>query len=221
MIILDYRERKIIPLMFEIDNRIDLYNLPIGDIVIPINEYAILIERKTPQDFSSSIKTRRIFDQASRIFNENYILNYKINKKLLLIHGDFNDEYNFEGLKISSIYGAILDLRYRYKIDVFIAYNDYYLKEFLRILKKREIEGKDEREIENMWERRPLKSDDVESWKIYVLTSLPYVGEKTAKLLIDKYKTIENITKANISDLMKIPGIGEKKAKKIYEILHQ
>ncbi|MGC8584524.1 MAG: helix-hairpin-helix domain-containing protein [Thermoplasmata archaeon] len=221
MIILDYRERSIISMMFDIDDRIDIYNLPVGDILIPVNGSAILIERKTPLDLSSSIKTRRIFDQASRIFKEDSVLNYKIKRKILLIHGEIMDYENLLGLSVASIYGAILEIRYRYRIDVFVSPNDFHFKEFIRILRKREIEGKDDGDFEEVWEKRINKSDTLESWKIYVLTSLPYVGDKTAKFLLERFRTIENIAKAPLSDLKNIPGIGEKKAKKIYDIFHQ
>ena len=61
---------------------------------------------------------------------------------------------------------------------------------------------------------------DDQSWKIYILSSIPYVGEKTAKILLEKFGTIENISKASIQELKKIKGIGEEKAKLIHRLLH-
>jgi excinuclease ABC subunit C len=51
------------------------------------------------------------------------------------------------------------------------------------------------------------------------LTQIEGVGERFALLLLDKFKSIENIKNASVKELCEIPGLGEKRAKAIAEYL--
>ena len=48
---------------------------------------------------------------------------------------------------------------------------------------------------------------------------IPGIGEKKKKLLLSKFKSIDHIRNAAIEELTKLPGIGEKTAQKIKDIL--
>lgn len=48
---------------------------------------------------------------------------------------------------------------------------------------------------------------------------IPGIGEKRKTLLLTKYKSIEHIRNASLEELKKLPGIGEKTAQKIKDIL--
>ncbi len=52
-----------------------------------------------------------------------------------------------------------------------------------------------------------------------VIDFIPGIGEKRKKQLLSKFKSIEHIRKAEIRELKEIPGIGEKTACKIKDIL--
>ncbi len=219
MIILDYRERKIIPLALEIDD-VEIYNLPFGDILIPIEKETILIERKSSVDFIDSIKNSRLWDQLARIHSAENVLDYKIKRRILLIHDPMLPAVLTARISWASIFGALQEIVYVYNIQVFHTETEHALSEFLRILIKREIEGRNDGNPNIKWERKINYSMDDQSWKIYILSSIPYVGEKTAKILLEKFGTIENISKASIQELKKIKGIGEEKAKLIHRLLH-
>jgi len=49
------------------------------------------------------------------------------------------------------------------------------------------------------------------------LTEIEGIGKNYARLLLDKFKSIENIKKANIQELCTISGLGEKKARAIIQ----
>ena len=112
MIFLDYRERKIIPLLLELDDFVEITNLPVGDILIPVEDQSILIERKSAGDFIDSIKTSRLWDQAGRIRDTDYILNYRIKRKIILIHEQILPSILSERISWASIFGAIQELVY-------------------------------------------------------------------------------------------------------------
>jgi len=48
------------------------------------------------------------------------------------------------------------------------------------------------------------------------LTSLPGIGPKTARILWDRFESLDAMMEANISDIQSLPGIGKKKAEKIH-----
>ncbi len=56
--------------------------------------------------------------------------------------------------------------------------------------------------------------------KKYIVTSLPYIGERLAENLLAQFTTIANIASASIEELEKVPQIGKKKAKLIYQLFH-
>jgi ERCC4-type nuclease len=53
---------------------------------------------------------------------------------------------------------------------------------------------------------------------LYVVEGL--AGPTLARRLLAHFKTIRNIANASISDLLKVEGIGEKRAQEIYAVLN-
>jgi DNA excision repair protein ERCC-4 len=63
------------------------------------------------------------------------------------------------------------------------------------------------------------KSDDLQRQQLSVLSSLPGVGEKTAIRMLEKFGTPLKVFSASSTELSKISGLGELRAKKIKKIL--
>lgn len=218
-IFVDYRERSVLPLLESVLGEFEMVNLPVGDFLI-CGEGGVLVERKSTRDFLNSMKTNRLWNQMLRLLADE-IMGCKISRRALIIHGSVEEELLLSGFGWNHIMGALMEIQFKHGIPVFHAESDEALMEFFRILIKRENEGKNEGEIERRWERIPPKKYmSEEEWKIYALSSLPYIGEKLAKSLLDQFGTIERIARANIVELRKVEGIGEKKAKQIYRIFH-
>ncbi|MEL9998851.1 MAG: helix-hairpin-helix domain-containing protein [Thermoplasmata archaeon] len=220
MIILDYREKRIVQVALNVDNHVEVSTLPIGDILIPFGNECAIIERKESHDFIDSIKNSRLWDQLARMVSNEKIFDYSIKRKVLIIHGNLLPAILSERISWASVFGALMEIVYVYGIYIFQVETDHGLEEFLRIFKKREEEGKNDLGINVRWERKLNYKKDDFSWKIYILSSIPYVGDKTARKLLEKFGTIEKISKANIGELMKVEGIGKEKAKLIYRLLH-
>lgn len=53
------------------------------------------------------------------------------------------------------------------------------------------------------------------------LLHLPHVGQETAKLLWEHFKSLEEMKKASVDDLMKLPKVGRKKALQLWESLQK
>ena len=218
-VLVDYRERKILDLLKDALGDFELTNLPVGDFLIA-EDYGVLVERKSAADFLSSMRTNRLWEQLERMLVRE-VEGVEIRRRALVIHGCLWEEIEESGFGWNHIMGALMEIQYRYGIPVFHAEDDEALKEFLRILVKRERERKNEGEIERRWFREsPRRGMSEEEWKIYMLSSLPNVGEKLAKKMLERFGSVERIARANIEDLKKVEGIGDKKARKIWRIFH-
>ncbi len=55
----------------------------------------------------------------------------------------------------------------------------------------------------------------------YIVSSLPGIGTGLAKPLLKRFRTIKRIINANEDELKSIDKIGEKKAKKIIDIINK
>ena len=64
------------------------------------------------------------------------------------------------------------------------------------------------------------KSTNIEKQQLSVLSSLPGVGEKTAVRMLEKFGTPLQVFGASVTDLSKVSGLGNERAKKIKKMLH-
>ena len=219
-ILVDYRERKVAHLIMREFENVDILTLPVGDFLIVQEDQGMLIERKEANDFIASMKNNRLWEQMRRMLTDE-VNEVKIIRRALVIHGLLGDALENSGMGWNHVMGAFMEIQYKYGIPIFHAEDDAALLHFLRIAIKRENEGKNEGEIKELWSRAiPKKDMSEEDWKLYVLSSIPFVGEKMAKNLLEHFGSIEKIARANILELKKVEGIGDKKAKKIYAIFH-
>ena len=72
-----------------------------------------------------------------------------------------------------------------------------------------ELEGFGEKAAFNLI-RSINESRDKECQRILFGIGIPNVGQETARILIDRYKSIDSVSSANEQDLVEIPGIGPK-----------
>ena len=228
-ILVDYREKHLVGLIDEVFEDITLTQLPVGDYLIISGSDAVLVERKTVTDFWSSIRSNRLWDQLLRMMKKEQILGYHVKRRILLIHGNFEDYfepffYESKGdllLHWSQLMGAYQEIIYVYNTPIIHAGSDVAFKAFMRILARREASGKNDKLPEARWYRKPARADlPVRDRKKYILSSLPYIGDILAENLLMQFATISDIACASIEDLKKVPKIGAKKAELIYRLFH-
>ena len=63
------------------------------------------------------------------------------------------------------------------------------------------------------------KSNNLQTQQLSVLCSLPGIGEKTAIRMLEKFGTPLNVLCSSVTDLSKVSGLGEARAKSIRKIL--
>ncbi len=114
-----------------------------------------------------------------------------------------------------------MEIVYVYNTPIIHAETDTAFKAFMRILVKRESSGMNDKLPDARWYRKPVKADlPVKDRKKYILSSLPYIGDRLASNLLMHFSTISAVACASVDELQETPKIGKKKAELIYRMFH-
>ena len=184
---IDYREGKLKNLLD--GEEFSLENLAIGDIEITDGTTTFIIERKTWQDLSSSIKDSRFREQRSRLLlwqNEN------INNKIMyFIEGKYDHNYKKEKLVTER-------LMIGYSIPVFYFSSLTEIKNFLIYIKNKEnlldftkTRSIEEDQIEYRLSDRPKKKYcDAKLFLCEMIFSIHGITYEIAKNVTEPYDSI-------------------------------
>ena len=167
---------------------IEFRDLKVGDYIVK----DVVIERKTVSDFISSMLSKRLINQLQNM--------QEIKNKMLIIEGIENQElYNKESnLNENAVRGFLLSIILHYNVPIILT-NDYEdTAKFILVLSK-----KQSKETSLSLKR---KSQDVNEQIRFIIESFPGVGPKSARKLLNEFKTIKNVINAEEEDLKKILG---------------
>lgn len=190
-IIADYREKNSIVFseLISLGINVEFQNLPVADYIVK----GIAIERKTVHDFLSSMINKRIIRQLNEL--------QQYEKKMLIIEGIETHslyEDNNEGIHSNSVRGFLLSIILNYNVPVIFSKNEEDTAKFINILAKK---NKVESGI-----RAKKKSLSIKEQLQYILEGFPGVGPKSAKKLLEEFKSLEKIINASDEELEKKIG---------------
>ncbi len=202
-IVIDYREKGSALMRSLIDDGYDikLKSLEIGDILLSDK---IIIEFKTVKDFVDSIIDGRLLQQARELTK--YI------KPMIVVEGQ-EDLYGQRNIHANAIRGMLIALTLSYRIPVIFTRDHIETKEFVKLIIKRETEAGKEFQMHTA---KPLSLKEQQE---YVVAALPSIGGTLAKPLLAKFGSVKKVLDAPEEELKKVGLIGEKKAKKIRDII--
>jgi DNA excision repair protein ERCC-4 len=203
-IIVDERERKsgIPQLLKSVGMNLEMKTLPIGDYIVGPET---IVERKSIRDLMASVFDGRLFDQCSR-------LKEHFENPIVLMEGNVDEiEEITENPLI--FYGAISAVVLDFKIPIIPTPSAAHTAKLLVSMcsKKESHKGPYLKKIK--------KSTDLERQQLSTLCSLPGIGEKFAIRMLEKFGTPLRVFTATTTDLAKVEGLGEIRAKKIKNIL--
>jgi Fanconi anemia group M protein len=204
-IIADSREvnSKLINELSKLGTIVELKVLECGDFILSDR---IIVERKTSEDFCSSILDGRLFEQAKKM-KEYY------ERPVILIEGTpLATERN---LNPKAIMGAISSLIADFNLSLVLTRDVFESALFLFSLAKRE-QITERREPKVRSEKKPLSLTKLQE---YLVSGLPNVNVKIARRLLEEFKTVEKVFTASEEELKKVDGVGEKISKKIRKVL--
>lgn len=179
--------------------------------MLEVGDYAltgdILIERKTVNDFISSILDGRLFDQALNLSKAS-------NNPTFIIEGDIkNGLIYFEN--VNAFWGALASLTYDFKQTVFFTNSPEDTATLITVIAKRK-KGKEE----DIWVKPKRKKATLNELQMLVLTSLPGVGPKTAKRLLKTLGSLREVFNAEPNVLSTVGRIPAERSLKIYELIN-
>ena len=190
-IIADIREKNslVIAELIHLDADVEMKHLNLADYIISKD---IAIERKTINDFISSVINKRLQSQ---------LIDLKKNFKapLLIIEKEDNhDIYKPSGhpnIHENAIRGMLLSIA-NFEVPFIITENYQDTANYLLLLAKRQL--KPEQPISLSFKR---KAFSLKNQQQIILESFPGIGPSTAKSLLKQFKTIKNIVNASEEEL--------------------
>jgi len=193
-VVIDYREKQslVVAELVKIGFEVEFKELKVADYIVN----NIAIERKTISDFISSMINKRLMNQLEEL--------QQYEKKLLIIEGLEDQELYPEdnGVSPGSVRGFLLSILLKHNIPILFTQNYKDTAQFIyRIAMKKNQE---------MPMRASKKSLNKKEQMQFLLEGFPGIGPKTARKLLKKFSTLQNIFSAPQNELEKIIG---KKAK--------
>ena len=202
--VIDERERKsgIPDLLKQIGVKVEMMNLPVGDYIVATET---VVERKSVSDFISSVFDGRLFDQCNR-------LKEHFEHPTIIIEGNV-DEIDKIAENPLVFYGAMSSVVLDFKIPVIPTPNASHTAKLLISMCARQGT------LKGPFLKKIRKSGDLQHQQLYILCSLPGVGEKLASRMLEKFGSPSISLNASSVELSKISGMGEARAQKIRKIL--
>ena len=203
-IIVDERERKsgIPDLLKAVGMGVEMKTLPIGDYIVAPET---IVERKSIKDLMASVFDGRLYDQCTRL-KENF------EHPIVLVEGNVDEIEEITDNPLV-FYGAISRVTLEFKIPIIHTPSASHTAKLLVALcsKKDGPTGPYLKKIK--------KSSNLETQQLSTLCSLPGIGEKFAVRMLEKFGTPLKVFSATTSELAKVEGLGESRAKKIKNML--
>lgn len=188
-IYIDYREKNsLVPSeLISLGLKIEFRELKVGDYLVN----NIIIERKTIQDFLSSMFNKHLVKQAQEM--------QQYEKKLLIIEGFEEQELYLEkDISSNSIRGFLLSLSLKYNIPIVYSKNSQDTAQFISLIaRKKQVESS-----LNVTKKSLNSSEQMQ----FIIEGFPGIGPKTAKKLLQEFKSLNNIFNAKKEDLQKLIG---------------
>ena len=210
MIVVDYRERGSDPVteLARLGAPLRFDKLDVGDYLIASE---VIVERKSCNDFISSIVDKRLFEQAR------YMLQTQ-RKAVIIVEGDFAEVLAYRKVGYPQIYGAVAAL-----VDMGLsllrtgnatetAYAIFYLY-------KRYAEAPKRGYLQPVKIKVVKSNKSIENVQLNMIASIPGVSRELAHRILLHFKTPRRFFKASPAELRRVEGLGEARIAKIVEAL--
>ena len=206
-VFVDHRENNMVPAYIkEHGAEVILKQLKVADFICSDR---VGIEKKTCSDFLQSIINQRIFRQMAEISDS-------FEKPLLLLEG--NPDFLFLERQIhpNTVRGVLTSIAIDYKVPIIWTANSKETAEMVYWIAKRE----QDHEKRGIQIRAKTRTETLEDQQEFIVAGLPSVSNVLSKRLLEHFGSVKKIFNAKQNKLMKVEGIGEEKAKRIWELLN-
>jgi len=208
-ILVDDRElRSGIPAILErLGARVKVERLEIADYVAGSTG----VERKYAHDFLSSIVDKRLFEQAK-------YLSSAYERAVVIVEGDLERAISNRKIGFPQAYGALVSLL-DLGVHVFTVRNHRETAWLIFSLARREEKRRGKRYLAPVKVRVVKYNKGVLNIQLNLVSSIPGISIETAHKILMHFGTPRRFFKASSAELRKVQGLGEKRIKKIIEVL--
>lgn len=175
--------------------------LPVGDFICSAR---LAIERKTRSDFEQSIIDGRLFSQLPDL-----ISNYE--RVVIIVEGEEEEGR----IKRNALLGAYASIMADYGASLIFTEDMEETAELVFHFSKHEQLVK--KQPMRIYAKRKTLTPSQTARSI--VETLPMIGPKTAKSLLNHFGTVEEVFNASERDLASVSGVGKKRAKIIKQTL--
>lgn len=219
-IFVDSRERGFLTYIGDL-GEIRVVQLEVGDYIVKTGVNSIAVERKTLGDFISSFRNGRLWEQLIAFSRMKEFEGSEVVRRMLVIERCQGDDELLDEKGWASMIGAQMECIYTYHVPIVQVQGEQGMGSFLRVLVRRESEGLNDRVPPSRWFKPRTSSElPMKDQRALFLSMIPGVGDKLALSLLERFVSIENLSRASVKDLQRVSGIGEKKAMGIFGFLH-
>jgi len=194
-VIIDIREKNSLMAseIASLGMEIEFSTLKVGDYIV--ND--VVIERKTISDFIGSMLNKRLSNQLEEL--------QQYEKRLLIVEGFenrffYSDEEHEEhgGIHPNAIRGFLLSILLKYKVPIIYTKNENDTAKFISVLARK----KEKEASLNVSKKSLTKKERMQ----FILEGFPGIGPKTAKKLLENFKTLKGVLNAPQEELEKLIG---------------
>ena len=183
------------------DFDVEMVHLTIGDYCI---DERVVVERKTYADFASSLVDGRLFPQAAALARSPH-------RPVILLEGPVPP--CLPNLHPHALKGAVVSLAVMWRLPVLYARDP---EDSLRILRDLAHQASRAEGVLRRYDRKPKR---LASRRLYMLQGLSGVGPALAHRLLLEFGSVERVITASEGALMRVRGVGSKKAARIRELV--
>ena len=181
---------------------VEVRTLPVADYVLSDK---VAVERKTAEDFSSTLIDRDLFGQI-RALIESY------ENPIVVIEG--KNLYTGRNIHPNAIRGMLASIVVDFRVPILYSDNAEDTAAMLYIIARREqIETKREPVLHGKKSTKTLTEQQE-----YLVSSIPAIGPIAARALLAHFESVEAIINAREEQLVKVKGVGKITAKKIRDV---
>jgi len=189
----DYREKNslVISELIKLGFEVEFLELKVADYIVG----EVAIERKTVNDFVSSMKNKRMIKQLEEIQQ------YK--NRLLVIEGIdeqelYTDSEEFIGMHPNAVRGFLLSILLKFKVPIIFSKDYKDTAKFINVLARKKT-----REVSLNVSKKALNKKERMQ---FIMESFQGIGPKTAKNLLKKFKSVKNIINAPHEEIKELIG---------------
>ena len=203
LVLADHREKdnKVVKELIELGISVKTEQLTSADYLL---SGRVAVELKKVPDFVNSIIDGRLLEQVRNLKNN-------FEKTLLIIEGE-EDIYSIRKVHANAIKGMLSSIVLDFAVPILYTKNSQDTAALLAVMAKRE------QNKETNFSLHDQKPQTFAEQQEYLVSSLPNIGLSTAKILLENFSTIKNLTNATEEQLINIKGIGEKTAQRLTKL---